>query len=312
VSLRLAVSYQVPNNLPLMLALQRGDFARAGLNVQVQVITGSSAAILPQLSQGQIDIAQTVPAPALFNQAAQGFGAKLVAGGDIARPGRIPSAILLVEKDEAAQIQQLSDLKGKTIEGAAPGSPISLTVETAVREAGLAPGQDVTITYRVKDPSDFLALIRNHAADVIGATSSTEVQVGDYAVAWKDSNEIIPWYQATLLATSSQFLSANRPAVEKFVEVELQAARDIDATNGVWTDDLVSLFAQQAGISPQDVEAQGQIPYFDPNGTVSIDSLQQTQAFWVQQAQVPQAVDVQTLVDPSIAQEAASSLGSGS
>src|SRR5579884_2898620 len=185
VQLKLALSYQVPNNLPLMLALQRGDFARAGLNVEVQTITGSSAAILPQISQGQIDIAQTVPAPALFNQAAQSFGVKLVAGGDVAKPGRIPSAILLVEKDEASQIQQLSDLKGKTIEGAAQGSPISLTVETAVREAGLTPGQDVTITYRVKDPSDFLALIRNHAADVVGTTSSTAVQAGDYAVPWK-------------------------------------------------------------------------------------------------------------------------------
>jgi ABC-type nitrate/sulfonate/bicarbonate transport system substrate-binding protein len=115
-----------------------------------------------------------------------------------------------------------------------------------------------------------------------------------------------------VIATSSQFLSANRPAVEKFVEVYIQAEREVNTTNGVWTDDLFKLFAQKAGLTPDAVKAQGQIPYFDPNGAVSTDSLQQTQAFWVQQQQVSKAVDIQSLVDASIAQQAASSLGNGS
>src|SRR5438309_1287908 len=84
-------------------------------------------------SAGDLDISPTTPSPATFNQLTEGFDIQLIAAGPLERQGRMASVWLTVLKDRADQIKQLSDLKGKTIEAGAPGTPFDLAVISAVR-----------------------------------------------------------------------------------------------------------------------------------------------------------------------------------
>jgi len=296
------------------MALDSGMFSQAGLNVQVQAVNGSATASLPSLAAGQVDMAVVVPAPSLYAQAAQGFNAKVVAGIDLPMQGRIGAGYLLVRKELQDSIVQPADLKGRTMEGAVEGSPLSLLTVSAVTGAGLQPGKDVTIGYHVKDPSDFLALVRNNAADVYAVAEPIATQAAQEgeAVKWKGFADLAPWYQAQYLGVSDKFLSNNRAAVEKFLEVYLKAVRQIDSTSGVWTDDLIAKASKLTNTDPEIIKAEGGVPYFDPNGTVSTDSLSKTQDFWVSQNQVKQKVDVSSMVDASVLSDAVQSVGKAS
>lgn len=311
VKVNLAVALSNPNNLPLVLAISNGAFDMAGLDLQVTNVAGSASAILPQLANNQVDIAGVVPAPNLYAQAAQGFEAKLVVGMDVQKAGRASAGQLLVQKGEESSITTFADLKGKVVEGSVEGSPLSLLALSAIQAGGLTPGKDVTLKYDVKQVGDFLVLMQNKAADVYGAAEPFATQAADqgYAVKWKAIPDVMPWYQAGSIGVSSKFLSANRDAVEKFVEVYLQAARQVDQTNGEWTEPLLALETKNTGLDAQTIRNQGGVPYFDPNGAVAIDSLSKTQDFWVTQNLVKQKVDLASLVDESIVHDAVSRLG---
>ena len=282
-----------------MYAQDKGYFAKVGLDLDLAKQTGPSSAVLPMLARGDLDILPTTPAPGLFNQAIQGFDIKIIASLGLEKPGRLADVSLMVPKAEAGQFKELTDLRGKTIDGAVEGTPTALTAIEAIRSAGLTPGKDVTLTYKARTVPDMVTLVKNQGADVVTMlepVASQAVSEG-YAVRWKTLADIAPWYQPSFLLASTQTLNKNRAAFDKFMAVYLLASREIDATNGQWTPDLVKPLAAWTGQTEDVIKSQGLVTYYDPNGAVSTDSLDRTQTLWQSLDLVKQKVDVQQLVD---------------
>ncbi len=311
VKLRLALSGTNISYLPIFLAVDKGYFAKAGVDLDVAKFNGSSSTQLPLLARGDLDIGPVTPTPAFFNQAAQGFDVKIIASNGVEKVGRVSNTWLMVQGDEASQIRQLTDLKGKTIDGAAEGTPISLLALEAIRQAGLTPGVDVTLSFKAKTPPDMLALAKAKGADVIGMVEPTATQSIQEAqmVRWKGFADLAPWYSPAQLAASKPYLDKNPQAVEKFLEVYLAACREVNATNGVWSDELVNEAATWGQVAPAVITAQGGVPYFDPNGSIAVDTLSRAQDFWLEQKQVKDKVDVQQTVNLQPLQEAVTRLG---
>ena len=126
---------------------------------------------------------------------------------------------------------------------------------------------------------------------------------------WLSYADLAPWYQSSLLGASSQFLQAHPDAAEKLLEVYAVTARELNATNGVWTDDLIQIVTNRAGVDAATVKTQGGVPYYDPNVPVSIESLDRTQQLWVQNGQVKEPVDVNKLVDSEPLDRALQAIG---
>jgi len=277
--------------------------------VQVTNNQGSSNAMLPLLARGDIDA--TNMTPALYSQAQQGFDIRVVASHGVEKQGRITIAWLAVLKDRAAEIKEFADLKGRTVEGGAPGTVFDLLALQAVQQANLVPGQDVNVTYRVRNTADTLTLAQNKAADVIAMVDpmATQAEQQGLIVRWKTTGEVVPWYQPSLLAMSSKFLTDNRPAAVKFMEVYLVAAREVNATNGQWTPDLLATAARWNNLEPSIITAQGGVVSFEPNAFLDPASLDRSQQFWVQTNQLKQSVDLSQVTDVTPTQDALATLG---
>jgi NitT/TauT family transport system substrate-binding protein len=298
--------------LPMFLALDKGAFEKAGLDLDVKKFDGSTTTQLPLLARGDLDIAPANASPALFNQVAQGFDARVVASLGAPKEGRATTAWLVVAKDVADKIKDYPDLKGHSMDISSQGTPLALMGQEALRLGNLTP-KDVTVTDRIRTVPDMLALAKAHGADVMAMVEpvATQSQTEGYVVRWKSIDQVVPWYQASLLAVSKKALDTNRPAVEKFLEVYLSSAREIDASNGTWTPELLTTVTKWTGLKEDVVKALGGAVYYDPNGALSVDSLTRVQDVWMQQQQVKEKVDPAKIADSSLVEEAVGKIGKG-
>jgi ABC-type nitrate/sulfonate/bicarbonate transport system substrate-binding protein len=312
VTIELAVNSNVLTTLPLFIALDRDYFKDVGIQVNVIKYSGSSTTQLPLLARGDIDIAQAATTPALYNQSAQGFDVKLVSAVDRATPGRQQIAWMTVPKDQAGQFKTLADLRGKVVDGGSgQGTPISLLVEEALDLAGLTPGQDVTLRFNGKTPPDMITLAQNRAADVIGMNEPTASQADAQGLVarWKSTSDVAPWYQGSPLAMSSGFLKNHPEGARKFLDVYLIAAREVNASNGQWTDDLLPTAMSWSGFSADVIKNQGGPPLYERNGTISLDYLKRLQDRWQKDGQLQQMIDVQSLIDSQVLDNALQDVG---
>lgn len=307
---RVALGAQI-SNLPIHFAADSGAFERAGLDLEITSVRGTTQDLMPSMARGEIDIMNLTPAPSLYNQLNEGFDIKIPFSLALDRQGRITSVWLGVLKEKENEIKTVADLRGKTVEAVAVGSPPDVLVHLALREARIDP-KDVNLTYRVRQgPPDLLALAQNKAADVIGMLEPIGTQLVQQGLIsrWISGADVIPWYQPYLGIASSRMYGDNRAALVKFLEVYLSSVRQINATNGTWTPELTATAAKWTQVPPAVVTAQGGVPYFDPNGAVSTESFERTQQFWVERAQVTRPVQISRLVDTTPLDEALAGVG---
>ena len=307
---KLAITGSQVLTLPLWLAVDKGYFDQVGLDVELEPYRGSTNELLPSLATGRLDIAPGTPSPAIYNQLEEGFDIRAIASLGEEKPDRIQSAWLTVLNDQADAFADLPDLAGKRVEGAREGSPPAMLVNQALDAAGLTPG-DVELTYRVQQPPDMLAIARAGGADVIGMSEPLATQAEQQGVVkkWKGVSDIMPWFQAGLLVASPAFLKDKPEAAAKFLAAYLVACREINATNGEWTPELVEVVQKNFDISPDDIRAQGGVPYFNPAGEISAESLDRIQQMYVDDGVLKNPVELTELTDTTPLDAAVAEVG---
>lgn len=301
--------------LPLFLALDKGYFDRANIEVEVELFRGGGGSQLPRLARGDIDILPAIsPQPGFFNVFNEGFEVKILASQGTERPGRLTPAWLTVLKDKQGEIKELADLRGKTIEGGAVGTPLDLLAREAARAANLRVGTDVTITYRVRQTADMITLARSKAADVIvmNEPNATNAEKEGLVVRWKGLADVTPWFQPSLLGFSPQFSANQGPVAAKFLEAYLVAVREVNASNGEWTPDLLASATKRLNVDASVITSQGKVPYYDPNGAISMESLQRAHDIWLDTGELKQRVDVSRVVNSAPLEEALRNIGRAS
>jgi len=310
-TIRVAFNPTLIGYLPLLVALDKGYFAQVGLDIDAKPFNASAATQLPLLARGDLDISPMVAVPATYNQFAQGFNVLLIAGFGTPRPGRASDAWLTIRADEVDQIKSPADVRGKILEGGTDGTPFAVLAYGLLDQAHLTPGTDVTLQFRARGTADMLAMAQGKVADVIAMTEPTASNAEQQGLAkrWLTYADVAPWYQSSMLGASSDFLQKNPEAAAKFLEVFAVTCREINATQGQWTDDLTQIVSNRAGVNAETVKAEGGVPYYDPNVSVSLDSLDRTQQLWVRNGQVQQPVDVQKLVDTHTLETALQAVG---
>ena len=105
------------DTLPLMVALEKGYFTGAHLDVEVTKISAPHGTLIPSLARGDIDVAPQTLTPAFFNQLGAGFGIKILALMSGSHKGWNDTVWDVVREDvwEAKQIRKPSDLRGKSV-----------------------------------------------------------------------------------------------------------------------------------------------------------------------------------------------------
>jgi ABC-type nitrate/sulfonate/bicarbonate transport system substrate-binding protein len=280
-------------------AIDKGYFKAAGIDLQITKYQTSANSQLPSLARGDLDITVVVPGPALFNQYAEGFDAKIVASIDEARAGYLDGSVLVVRKDLVGTIKKPADLAGKNVDGAFAGSPIALLTLETIEAGGLKPS-DVTFTTKESAVPDQLAALTNKVVDVQGTTepTATVMQQQGVGTKWISYRDVMPGYQEAYWGVSAGFAKDHPDVVTKFVQAYLRGATDVAKSNGKLTPDLVALISKWTEIPADVIQAMGATPFFGQAGAINTASLEKVQKFWISLGLVKSAVPIDKIVDP--------------
>lgn len=285
--------------LPIFFALDRGYFRDEGLAIELKLYSGSANGQLPILARGDADIGGVIAAPALFNQAAAGFGIRLIAALTQPHQDRLDGVNVMVRKDiwERGKVRRLPDLRGRSIDGAAQGNPIDLLIRSALLKARLGE-RDIELSYKIRSPSDVPYLFREKQVELAGVSEPTATFIAERGLAhkWLGYRDIIPWYQDLFLGASEDFIRHRPREMQRFVRAYLRAVEELGRSNGAWTGPAVETAARWTKIKPADIRATGRLPYWSPTGEVDVAALTRVQDFWFERRLVLDRTDIGLLV----------------
>lgn len=283
-TVRIMLNPTVLTNLPILVAIDRGYFSKQNIVLDLKKISGSSATVTAALARGDIDIAPQGPSPAFFNQFDAGFSAKVIAGNSGTRPGYDDISWMVVRQDlwDNKSIRKLSDLRGKTIDSANVGTPLSLNVLAALEKANLTPA-DVKLTSKLGQTSDWVAALTNKGYDVVATVEpeSSQLEAQGLGHKWIALGEVAPWYQSAFLASSNDFLTNHRDVVVRFLVAFLQGESDVEASKGRWTPELEKEVETWTGLTPDAVmHMPGPVDPGDRGG-IDLASMRRAQDYWM-------------------------------
>jgi NitT/TauT family transport system substrate-binding protein len=296
--LTLAINPAVMSYLPLFVAVDKGYFDDAGVDVELVRYAESANTQIPLLARGDIDVATAVPGPALFNQFTGGFNLKIIGGLSEAKEGHLDEVTMVVGRDVADEISEPEDLRGRKVDIGAEGSPIHFVTGQLLEQAGLT-GDDVTLSDRGKTLPDQQLSLKNKAVDVQGSVEPAgSIMEGEgIGSKWLGQADIVPGWQPTLLAASESAVAEKSEALELFLRGYLRAVQDVSDAGPQWTDELVRIAEKWTEAPAELIRATGAPPFAPPDGAVDVSWLERSQEFWAEEGLVEEAVDVNKIID---------------
>ncbi len=165
---RLMFNPSLYDELPFLVALDRGYFTDEHLDVRVSKAPGSLVLVAPYLARGDIDVAPQVMGPAFFNQYTEGFGVKIVAPIEETHKGWNETVYFMVRQDlwDSKAIRTPADLRGKKIPKP-NGSPNDVLAFDILAKAGLTMS-NVTMNVGIAgSTTNFLPALRNKQYDAM-------------------------------------------------------------------------------------------------------------------------------------------------
>ncbi|MFF5182371.1 ABC transporter substrate-binding protein [Streptomyces sp. NPDC000345] len=143
---------------PLEVALDKGEFAREGLDVELRVLPTPDA--LPLLAKGEIDALWAAPEAAVTNGVRGGFDLRWVAGNFSPDPASKSGLWVRLKDGESAADVSMAGRRLGTMIG--KGSVIAYPMEKALRGHG---GDLSRIQYRQLGSADVLTALQNGGVD---------------------------------------------------------------------------------------------------------------------------------------------------
>lgn len=214
-------SFRGLQNLPILAAERRGDFARAGLLVKL-TYTNSSAEQLSALAHGDYELIHTAPDNVVnFDTNPAAFGCD---------PGAAPQVALLLGGSNGPltlfaqpQFSAIEHLRGQAIGVDNPGSGFALALRDLLARAGLYLERDYTFTVAGGTAARAQAVAQGTlvATIVYPPFDLLLAQAGCHALA--TSTDVYAAYASQALAGARDWVEAHSDAVTRYIGALLAA-----------------------------------------------------------------------------------------
>ena len=284
---------------PLYVALERGYFAEAGLDVEDIRADGATRLVAP-LAAGQIEVFGAAMAAGMYNAFAREIDVRLVAD-----KGRIPpghgNAGLVVRPDVwDGGVRTLADVRGRKIglAGYAAGSAVTLFLGHALERQGLSLDDVEAVDLPLPDLN---AALGNRSLDggiQVEPLLTLGLANGLFQLIQR-SDELYPNLQSGFILYSAAFARNQPDAARRWMVGYLRGARDyhdaFERNRG--RAEVVEILAQTTGVKDTSLYDRMVSSYMDPNGRMNVPALVDAQDWFAAHGYVPQKVDVQALVD---------------
>lgn len=289
---------------PVFIALEKGWFKEAGLDLTIKDFTAASQPPLAVVS-GDADFGTTAFTAGFYNLAAKG-GLKVIAAQSAEKAGYPLVAIAVTNAAWDAGVRSIRDLAGKRIAMTTAGSSMHYSIEVVARKHGV---DTKTITMvPLNSLPNMAAAFKGGTVDggIFPVTTwrQVEAEAGGHLIAWVGDEA--PW-QLGGVFTSPKTIAERRPLVEKFIAGYQRGAAAYDEAfgkrengkivPGPGYDDLLAIIATAVKQSPALVAAG--LPYVDPQGRLDVGDIYSQVKLWQAQGQVARDADPKTFVDLS-------------
>ncbi len=273
---------------PVFVAYEKGYFAEQGLDVQLEVLPGSSDMVL-LTATGDMDMAISGVGPAYWNAVDQGLGVEIVAPGHQEGSPIASPLMISTQACEEGSITSVADLEGKRVAVNAPGAT-ELWLDIALETGGLSI-EDVDLQY-MSFPDAVVALDSGALdASIIGEPLATQAEQDGLAVRLL-SDLPVQDIQPTVIFGNQQWMSDNPDAAAGVVAGYLRASRDLTEN---FNDPLhLAIIEKYTGV-PAPLIAASVKPVYATDGTVNLDSMNQLQSFFGERG----LLDYEDDIDPA-------------
>lgn len=271
---------------PVYIAIERGYFSDAGLNVQTQVMQ-NAAAIAPSVINGQLQFGAAATTP--FVAAAQkGLPLKAVANmADVAVSAALDPSAIIVPGD--SDISGPQDLEGRTVAVNALGAIPHVAAAQVIKNAGADPSKVSFVAMPFPDMISALSSGQIDAARVVEPFKTIGTTSGARSIAATYTGTFAASTTFALLFSAQPFLDKNPDVAAKFVAALQKASQDAAADPSLVSDVLV----KYAKMDPK-VASAIQLPAYST--TLSADALTEASKIMQELGMLPAPVDGAELV----------------
>ncbi len=298
----------------LFIAQDKGYFAKEGIDADfVEFDTG--AKMVAPMGAGQLDVGGGAASAGLYNAVGRGIRIKLVADKATNVKGA-PFQSFLVRKAliDSGAVKTLADMKGRKVAITGAGGSDASVLNEAMKSVGLT-YDDVEKVY-LGFPQHAPAL-QNGAIDgsITTEPTTTNIVALGAAVVLTGNDAFYPNAQTATIMYSSDFLDKRKPVAARFMKAYLRAARDFNDAlvggklTGPGGEELIAILAKHTVIKNPGVLRAMTMHGVNPDGTLNVDSLKKDLAFFKQTGDVTDKVEVEQVLDLTVAAEAAKELG---
>lgn len=212
------------SDVPIYVALAKGYFAQAGLDVELTPFDTAAKMIAP-LATGEIDVGAGAPTAGLFNAVRRGIDVKFVADESESAPGYGVISILVRRAlIESGRVKTFADFKGLTFAEVGQGTAAFVTLTEALRRGGLTP-HDVNETF-LDFPDQIVAFANGSidAATTIEPFATKAIQSG-VAVKFSSSDRLLPNGTNSAIFFAGNFAQSRREVAVKFLAAFIKGVR---------------------------------------------------------------------------------------
>ena len=305
-------SIKATNDAPIYLAMDRGWFKEQGITMELILIQTLSDQI-PVLAKGDLELAQGGWAASVSNAALRGLPVKVIGDGASLYPGFSPMAIT-VRKDliDDGKIRSAADVKGKKVAVTSPQT-MSRYFAPVLADAKLTT-KDIEFV-SLASP-DTLAAYANKNIDMALQMEPllSETTARGLAVRWKEAADYRPGFQSGVLLASPQFLENKDLANRWFVTYVRDIRAYLDAVStGKDIDEVIGVLQKYTSVKDRAVyermlKAKSMFG-FNPNGYANKQSLAFDIEHFLAEGYMQEKVDINSLVDDTLADYAVQQLG---
>jgi NitT/TauT family transport system substrate-binding protein len=293
-------------------AKERGYLREEGLDLDTQTFNGAQV-MIPPLSADQLDVGSGGPGPGLFNAILRGVGLKIVADRSRAAPGTV-NQCLMVRKSlyDSGQARSFADWKGKIFAENVPGVLTTSLIDRELQKAGLNLQTDVT-SVAFGFPEMLTAFV-NEAIDygILVEPFFTLSEEQGAARCWRPTSELEPNFQIAVTLYGQAFAEQRPDAARRFMVANLRAMRDYLRAffgDGQAKEQWWELMGRVGNVRDAELLKRLHSTWSDPNGQINVDSLRDTQRWYIGRGEQTGEVDFDRIVDMTFVDYALQRIG---
>jgi len=296
----------------IYVALDKGYFAEQGIEIERTRFTTAADMVAP-LGRGQLDVGGGAPSAGLLNAIARDIPLKIVADKGNVNKG-FGFQAMVVRKDlwDSGAVKGPADLKGRPVALNARDITPEVMVDRYLRSGGLTINDVDVVTMGFPDMISGLTNGSVDAAFPIEPFVTQIVELGSGVVAAR-ADEIIPGQQVAVILYGPDFVNNHPDVARRFMVAYVKGLRDYNDAfakkDPEKKTEVVNILTQYTAVKDPALYDKMVMPGLDPNGKVSVDSLNDSQGWWIEKGSQTARADLSKVVDSQFVDYAVQQLG---